>query len=137
MKNTLARLLGTKSSPDLLMLITLARKGLPRRTVDNVADALGVSTGEVAKLLPISVRTLQRYEEKKVLDKDISDHLIQIAKVFDRAVEVFGNEENAAAWMKSPVFALGNVPPIKILDTSSGIEMIAMLLGRIEYGVYS
>ncbi len=137
MATTLSKLLETKDSPDLHMLISLARKGLPRRTVDNIANALGVSMGEIAALLPVSVRTLQRYEEKKVLDKDLSDHIIQIAKVFERAVDVFGNEINAATWMKSPILALGNVPPIKILDTSAGIEMITMLLGRIEYGVYS
>lgn len=133
----LAEVLETGEPPNSNTLISLTRKGLPRRTVDNLAHALGMSVGEIARLLPISLRTLQRYQNKQLLDKDLSDHLIQITKVFARAVEVFGTQQQAALWLKSPIMALGNVRPIEMLDTSTGAELVTTILGRIEYGVYS
>jgi putative toxin-antitoxin system antitoxin component (TIGR02293 family) len=133
----LAEVLEIIEPPDSSALISLTRQGLPRRTIDNLANALGVSVGEIARLLPVSLRTLQRYQNKQLLDKDLSDHLIQITKVFARAVEVFGTPQNAAQWLKSPILALGSVPPMEMLDTSTGVELVTAILGRIEYGVYS
>ena len=42
--------------------------------------------------------------------------------------------KNAALWLKEKNTTLGNNTPIGLLDTSSGIEMIFNVLGRIEHG---
>ena len=118
-------------------LMELARQGLVRSAMDSLAQLLEVSTKDLVPYLPISERTLQRYDENKKLSPELSDHLIQIAKVYGRAVEVFGDSSRAVEWLKYPSVALGGITPMSCLDNYSGIELVMDELGRIEYGVYA
>jgi putative toxin-antitoxin system antitoxin component (TIGR02293 family) len=81
------------------------------------------------------VKTGQRIATKK-LDKDISDHLMQMLKVLVYAKSVFEDNEKAVHWLKTPCFALGNQTPIQLLDTTEGVQLILNTLGRMEYGVF-
>ncbi len=118
-------------------LMELARQGLVRSAMDSLAQLLEVSTKDLVQYLPISERTLQRYDENKKLSPELSDHLIQIAKVYARVVDVFGDRARAVEWLKYPSHALGGVTPMSCLDNFSGIELVKDELGRIEYGVYA
>jgi putative toxin-antitoxin system antitoxin component (TIGR02293 family) len=118
-------------------LMNLARQGLSKSAMDSLAQLLGLSTKDLVKYLHISERTLQRYNEDKKLSPELSDHLIQLARVYARAVEVFEDRDKAVKWLKYPSHALGGVTPISCSDNFSGIELILDELGRIEYGVYS
>lgn len=118
-------------------LMDLARQGLFRSAMDSLADLLKLSTKDLVQYLHISERTLQRYDEQKKLSTELSDHLIQLARVYARAVEVFGDKDKAVKWLKYPSTALGGITPLSCLDNFSGIELILDELGRIEYGVYA
>lgn len=118
-------------------LMDLARQGLYRNALDSLAQLLELSTKDLVQYLHISERTLQRYDENKKLSPELSDHLIQIAKVYARAVEVFEDCKNAVQWLKYPSHALGGITPLSCLDNFSGIELVLEELGRIEYGVYA
>ncbi len=118
-------------------LMELARQGLVRSAMDSLAQLLEVSTKDLVPYLPISERTLQRYDENKKLSPELSDHLIQIAKVYAKTVEVFVERDKAVKWLKYPSVALGGVTPLSCLDNFSGIELVMDELGRIEYGVYA
>ena len=118
-------------------LMELARQGLVRSAMDSLAQLLKVSTKDLVTYLPISERTLQRYDENKKLSPELSDHLIQIAKVYAKAVEVFVERDKAVKWLKYPSVALGGITPLSCLDNFSGIELVMDELGRIEYGVYA
>lgn len=124
----------TVSSFDLM---ALTREGIPRNTVDALADSLGLSVAELAKYLHVSERTLQRHAPEKLLSSEISDRVLQIAKVYARSVDVFESSDTASQWLKQPSLALGNVAPIEFLDTFSGVEIVLDELTRIEYGVFS
>ena len=115
-----------------------SRSGLSRDAIAKVREVLDISVSQLAEFLHVSERTLQRYlQEKtdKLLSVDISDRLLQLIKVYLRAVEVFEDENNALAWLKHPCRALGDELPINLLDTFSGIEIVSNELIRIEYGV--
>ena len=116
-------------------LMQIARRGLLRSSIDSISKFLGLSTAELASYLHISERTLQRYSADKELSPELSDRLIQIAKVYAKAVDVFEEEDNAVAWLKHPSRALGDITPIAFLDNSSGVEIVLDELTRIEYGV--
>jgi putative toxin-antitoxin system antitoxin component (TIGR02293 family) len=118
-------------------LVDLARQGLFKSAIDSLAELLELPTKDLAKYLHISERTLQRYEDKKKLSPELSDHLIQLARVYARTVEVFEDHNKAVKWLKYPILALGGVTPISCLDNFSGIELVLDELGRIEYGVYA
>lgn len=137
----LARTLGIKALADNpFALVQLTRQGLPGNTLTALAKALKVTVNDMGALLPVSTRTLQRYTKEKMtqpMPVDLSDHLVQVAKVFVRAVEVMGNEEHALEWLREPCVGLGQEHPLSLLDTSAGIEMVEDVLGRLEYGVIS
>ncbi len=118
-------------------LMEVSRQGLLKNAVDSLAQLLELSTKDLVPYLHISERTLQRYQDDKKLSSELSDHLIQIARVYARAVEVFEDRDKAVKWLKYPSHALGGVTPISCLDNFSGIELVLDELGRIEYGVYA
>jgi putative toxin-antitoxin system antitoxin component (TIGR02293 family) len=118
-------------------MVSVARKGIPMKAIDTLAKNLKLSRPELAKYLHVSERTLQRYTPEKILSKDLSDHVLQIAKVYARCVEVFEEKSKAAEWLKQSNISFGKTPPIELLDTSTGIEMVIDELNRIEYGVSS
>lgn len=120
-----------------LELVNVARNGIPRKAIDALAKKLNMPVANLTKYLHVSERTLHRYAPEKILSSDLSDRVLQIAKVYTRCIEIFEDNNNAADWLKQPSIAFGNIPPIELLDTSTGIEMVIDELTRIEYGVGS
>ena len=118
-------------------LMEITRQGLTREAVDLLADVLDLSIGELTKYLHVSERTLQRYKPEQELSAELSDRLVQLAKVYAKAVDVFEDEQIAVKWLKQPNRALGDTVPMEYLDNSSGIEIILDELIRIEHGVFA
>ncbi len=135
----LAKTLGLKGLQSPLDLIETIRQGLPKQALEQLAKALRVKVSDLEHILPVARRTLQRYEQQdvKCLPKELSDHMLQVAKVYARAVDVFEDEERALAWLQAPIVALGGRIPISLLDTSTGVDLVLTELGRIEYGVFA
>jgi len=131
------RTLGIKEPASAFGLVEAARNGLKKEALDNIAEALEIGPAEMGRFLHVSPRTIHRYKPGQTLSLDASDHILQIAKVYERTVEVLGEGGNAVQWLKASNMALGGAKPIDLLDTSPGIEMVITILGRIEYGVYS
>ncbi|MEM8779767.1 MAG: antitoxin Xre/MbcA/ParS toxin-binding domain-containing protein [Cyanobacteria bacterium P01_G01_bin.49] len=138
MYSTISKTLHTERSLESAFdLVDLARDGLTTASIDSVIDVLEISVDEMVALLPISRRTLERYEPTQKLSPELSDRLIQIAKIYSRTLEVFGDHPLALGWLKSPCKAFGDVIPLSYLNLSSGFEIVIDELGRIDYGVYS
>ena len=134
-----AKTLGIKGPQSPLDLIETIRQGLPTQALERLAKALRVKVLDLEHILPVSRRTLQRYEQQNVkcLPKALSDHMLQVATVYARAVEVFEDEERALVWLQAPIVALGGRIPMGLLDTSTGVNVVLTELGRIEYGVFA
>ena len=62
---------------------------------------------------------------------------MRISNLYDRAIEVLGDQERAEAWLKKPNKALGMKTPLQYAETESGAREVENLLGRLEYGVFS
>jgi putative toxin-antitoxin system antitoxin component (TIGR02293 family) len=135
----LAKTLGIKGPKSPLDLIETIRQGLPKQALERLAEALRVKVLDLEHILPVSKRTLQRYEQQdvKFLPKELSDHMLQVAKVYTRAVDVFEDEERALEWLQAPIVALGGGIPMSLLDTSAGVDLVLTELGRLEYGVFA
>lgn len=73
----------------------------------------------------------------KIIDEKLPDLCCRVYKALVRAEDVLGTKEKAQRWLKSPIRALGGVTPLSLLDTDAGAEQVDIILGRIEYGVYS
>jgi putative toxin-antitoxin system antitoxin component (TIGR02293 family) len=117
--------------------VEMARKGISKKSLLRIAEISGVSIKDLAKMLPVSLRTIQRYNEGDLLDPHVSDRAILIAEVLVKGLEVLGSREKLQTWLQTPLSALGVRPPFSLLDTGIGARMVMDVLGRIEHGVFS
>jgi putative toxin-antitoxin system antitoxin component (TIGR02293 family) len=118
--------------------ITMGNEGLTKGSLDELAQALGVSRKVMAEqIFDVSVKTLERKTPKERLDKKTSSHAIEIAKVLHHAYEVFQDNDKIKHWLNTPNSALKGKSPLSLLDTMTGMHMVDDILGRIQEGVYS
>ncbi len=116
-----------------LECLKVVRAGVSRSFIDDLAAVFKVPVSQFVALLPLSWRTIQRRKPDDILDQDISDRLVQIARVYVRALEVFENPAKVAIWFVSVCPYIGE-KPFALLGTQAGIEVIMDELARIEYG---
>jgi len=102
--------------------------------IENLSEFLGESTPKLMQLIQVNERTAQRRREQGVLSPEESDRIARIARVAQRAVEAFGDENQAREWLKRPNRVLQDVPPLELLGTDGGAVLVAEELGRIESG---
>ena len=65
------------------------RKGLPVEAFFQLQEKLGVGTTQLAEVVGIPVRTLQRRKDEGRLTKDESDRLDRVRKLMDQATGIF------------------------------------------------
>lgn len=98
---------------------------------------LDLSEEQLANSLDISRATLHRRKKTGHFDKNESDRIARLARVFGKALELFGSEEAAREWLKSPAHAMSGETPIAFCDTEVGARMVEDLIGQIEHGVFA
>ncbi|HEX6983698.1 MAG TPA: antitoxin Xre/MbcA/ParS toxin-binding domain-containing protein [Balneolaceae bacterium] len=118
-------------------LVALSRKGIQKQALLNLGSALNLTLKELAALLPVTERTLQRRDAHSLLTPAVSEQIILITELTAKGKEIFGSLEAFRKWLKEENVALGGHPPLSLLDTAIGIQIITDQLGRIEYGVYA
>lgn len=59
-----------------------------------------------------------------------------IVDVLARAIEVFGTQEKALRWLRTPVRSLGDKTPISLLNSPEGLSRVQDTLGQVEHGVW-
>lgn len=102
--------------------------------IENLSEFLGESTPKLMQVIQVNERTAQRRREQGVLSPEESDRIARIARVTQRAVDAFGDENQAREWLKRPNRVLQDVPPLELLGTDGGAVLVADELGRIESG---
>lgn len=118
-------------------LLKLARKGVSKKALVSLAKRISLTIQELAGIMHISERTLQRYTPATLIKTEHAEKAIELARLYERGTEVFGTMDNFNDWMKTPNYTLNGETPLSLLDTSIGFELILQTLGRIEYGVFS
>ena len=122
------------SQPQLIEAIT---SGLPAGLARELAQKLEVTLEEMAILLRLNPRTLQRRLDEGTLGLAESERLWELSGLFFRAVEVLESPSGAIHWLKNSVQALGEETPLSYVRTTVGLRELENILGRIEHGVYS
>lgn len=123
------------SSP--MTMVELARKGISKKSLLKLADIGALSLKQFSELLPVSLRTLQRYNDDDLLPPEVSEHALLVAEVLGKGIDVFNNREQFRHWLQTPSVALAGQTPFSLLDTSFGSRMVTDELGRLEQGVYA
>ncbi|WP_161596821.1 type II RES/Xre toxin-antitoxin system antitoxin [Chitinophaga vietnamensis] len=117
--------------------IQLSRSGIIKRALLNLSRQLSFSLAELAQVIHLSERTLQRYADDAKLSIDTSERAILLSRLYQRGTEVFGDLENFKEWMRTPLPAFNYQLPISLLDTTFGFQLIQDELGRIEHGLFA
>jgi putative toxin-antitoxin system antitoxin component (TIGR02293 family) len=117
--------------------VAVIRQGISSAAVDSLIKFLRVTQAELAAALGIPERTLARRKREGSLNSEESAKLVRLARVVERAEEVFGDLDTALDWLKSPNTALSGAIPLSLMDTDIGAESVLDTLGRIEHGVFA
>ena len=118
--------------------IRLIRRGLPLASLKYFLRQSKLTRQELAYILQVSTRTLQRYTSDQMLPSVVSEKLLRLNDLYEQAQEVLGGgPANITKWLRSDIPALGNQRPLDLLDTYEGLDEVQKLLGRIEWGVAS
>lgn len=81
-------------------------------------------------------RTLARRREEARLHPEESDRLIRAARVFSRALDLFGGDlPSARGWFLRPQPALGGATPLDYAASELGSREVENLIGRLEHGI--
>jgi putative toxin-antitoxin system antitoxin component (TIGR02293 family) len=72
-----------------------------------------------------------------LVDESEDDRISRFNGVRIRAIDVLGSEASADNWLNTPRSELDQKTPRDFLVTPKGAEIVELMLGRIEYGVYS
>lgn len=119
-------------------IIKLGNTGITKNAINTLASFIGISRKYITEnIFDVSVKTLERKDNKEKLDKKTSSHAVEIARVLQHGFEVFRDEEKMKHWLNKENRALNNLKPVELFDTLSGLSMVNDVLGRIEEGVYS
>lgn len=117
--------------------VSLVRQGISANAVDAAVRVMEMGQAELARALDIPERTLARRKKEGTLSRDESGKLVRLARVVERAAEVFEDGPAALDWLKHPNASLGGASPLSLLDTDLGAVAVFSALGRIEQGVFA
>lgn len=128
---------GLVTSLSPMDFINSSRRGITMRVLSRLGEELALSLGELASILHLSLRTLQRYTPEKRLDTDASAKVLQLAELRSRGLEIFGSDTDFNVWLRTGLPVLSGQRPLDFLDTPFGFKLLDQILGRIEHGVFA
>lgn len=117
-------------------VIRLAREGFSKRALLSLGKKISLTLQELAAILHISERTLQRYDDDAIIKTEYAEKAVELARLYTRGQEVFGSFDKFRLWMKAPSLVFNGEAPVSLLDTSAGFDMVFTELGRIEHGIF-
>ena len=120
---------------DPARMVALVRQGVESDLYGWLRETLAVSDSRLSAIIRISQRTIKRRLRDGRFHPDESERLIRVAKLTERAQEVFQDLDSAREWLKSPQFALGGEIPLEYADTEPGAQVVEDVLGRLEHGI--
>jgi putative toxin-antitoxin system antitoxin component (TIGR02293 family) len=113
-------------------------EGLPVHDLVQFGKRAGFTTDELARLIHIPPRTYaRRVASNARLKVPEGERAVRLMRLFERAKQVFGSDENTRQWFNSRVLALGRKTPLEYAQTEPGAREVETVIGRIEHGVFS
>ncbi|WP_303311505.1 antitoxin Xre/MbcA/ParS toxin-binding domain-containing protein [Hymenobacter sp. BT730] len=124
-----------RTGQDSFALVMAARKGIPAATAFEVAEALHLQPSQLEAIYDLSTKTLRSYlQDKKLLNAASSEKTLKIIALYNLGVEVFGEADAFLRWLGKPAHGLDGEVPLRLLETSGGIDLVEEELSRIAYG---
>ncbi|QNH60461.1 type II RES/Xre toxin-antitoxin system antitoxin [Hymenobacter sediminicola] len=125
----------SRTGQDSFALVMEARKGLPAATAFEVADAFQLQASQLEAIYELSTKTLRSYtQENRNLNASSSEKTLKIIALYETGIEVFGDTAAFLRWLSKPAHGLDGEVPLRLLETSGGIDLVEEELTRIAYG---
>ena len=103
-----------------------------------ISDKVPFTLQEWSDLLHISERTLHRYAKaNSSFPFSVTDRILQIDKVIQRGIGVFGSLDKFIGWLRNDPYMLEGRLSLQSLRSFEGINLVLTQLGRIEHGLFA
>lgn len=135
----IAALLGVKPKSQAFTSLDLARevgRGLPAVAVDRLCGMIAPAEPSLRYRI-VSKATLARRRKsaRRRLNREESDRLARLARLWAFAVNVWGSQTAARRFLAEPHPLLGGRIPREVAtETEIGARTVEDLLGRLKYG---
>ncbi|RAJ10990.1 putative toxin-antitoxin system antitoxin component (TIGR02293 family) [Chitinophaga skermanii] len=117
--------------------LDLSIHGIPKSSIISIAEYLDIPMKDMADLVNLSPKTLERKKNTDLLSEVVSSQAIEIASTIAHGIEVFDDMETFKHWLNKENRAIAGKKPLEIMNTATGLKIINTILTRIEEGVYS
>lgn len=107
------------------------RKGLRKKSFDRLKEVTGLDNETLASALAVSSKTIQR---TAVFDVVQSEKMYALAELYAMGIEYFG-EDGFRRWMDRPLFSIGNIKPIDLIDVTEGVTLLKTEIMRLQHGI--
>jgi len=132
-----AKLIGIKAS-DRMELSEKVQVGFPVKAFISLTKTMELSNKQLAELVQISSRTLNRRLKEGILKADESERLLRFSRIFTMSKNLFeGDSSSAQNWLRNSNRALGGESPLEASKTEEGSREVENLINRLEHGVFS
>ncbi len=111
--------------------------GLPFSVLAKFEKESGLQRKQLASLIAVGPRTLDRRQKEKKLQPEESDRLYRLASLYRSALKLFNGDVDATiSWMEAPRPALAGEVPLELARTEVGARRVETLIGQLVHGVY-
>lgn len=118
-------------------VVEMSKRGVTKGSLISLGYCFGFSPDKLANMLPVTLRTIQRYRNTQKFNPNISEHIIQLARLMVLGTEVFESRENFLRWFTTPNMALGGKIPADLVNLQAGAQLVMDELIRIDHGVFA
>jgi putative toxin-antitoxin system antitoxin component (TIGR02293 family) len=135
-----------KATP--MQIIDLERSGIEGTLIKDMSRQMGIPSSRLFAILGIPKATAEKKAAAGEWVKGSGGHAaVGLMRLLCMAQEIVANSTASQAqgfdsakwlgqWMERPQPALGGRKPADLIDTPTGFELVARLLGSIESGAY-
>ncbi len=112
-------------------------RGVPISALEQFAAYSGFAVKDLLEVV-IPARTLKhRRQRQEPLSIDESDRLRRVARIYDLAVRVYGDAEDAREWLIGPKRRFEERSPLVLLRTEAGEHAVQEFLIQIDEGYFA
>ena len=116
-------------------LAEIVEQGLPVESLNRLKEH-GVTFTELSEIV-IAPRTLKHRKARgEDLSHEETDRVIRVARVITLANDVFGNNDKALKWLRTPADRIDGRTPFSMLRTDAGGRWVESRLWQIDEGVF-
>jgi putative toxin-antitoxin system antitoxin component (TIGR02293 family) len=139
--------IGSLHRADPMERVELARAGVPAAALGVIARDMGIARDKLYTTIGVPRATMERkVRDQRRLSPDESERVLGVARLVALVEQMVGAAGAApafdaarwvAAWLDTPLPALGGERPASLMDTAAGREIVAGLVAQLQSGAYA